>query len=146
MNLMLDANDLSALTIAQKAAIVDSLFLMIAADRKIEPAEGEVFNAAVHRIPWGLDPQIIDMVLERARIRMKCTADRLQWQYWIKEISLSITAAPVREKILGTMSQMALDSGKVDDAERGLLNTFAGAFALPAERLAEIRAQLVKQP
>jgi len=143
MNLMLDANDLSALTPAQKGAIVDSLVLMIAADRKIESSEIEVFNAEMRRIPWGLDPTMLDMFVERARIRLKCTIDRLHWQTWIKELALTLPSPVIREKVLGTMSQIAINTGKVDDTERGLLNTFAGAFELPMERLAEIRKQVV---
>ena len=143
MNLMLDANDLSALSPAQKSAIVDSLVLMVAVDRKIEPGEIEVFNAEMRRIPWGLDPAMIDMLVERARIRVKCTLDRLHWQSWVKELAMSITAPALREKVLGTMSKIAINTGKVDDTERGLLNAFAGAFEIPMDRLAELRLQIV---
>lgn len=144
MNLTLEADDLAALSMAQKAAIVDSLFLIIAADRKVEPAEVEAFNGEVHRIPWGMDPKVLDMILERARNRLKCVLDRIHWQIWIKEIALTIQSPVIREKTLATMSRIALRANQVDDTERGLLNTFAGGFELPMDRLMQIRKQIIE--
>lgn len=143
MNLLLDANDLSALTMAQKAAIVDAMCLVIAIDRKVEPAEIEKFNATAHQIPWGMDGSVVDMAIERARERIKCTLDKLHWQAWIKEIAQTLPDPVLREKVLATISQLALDAGQTDDTERGLLNAFAGAFELAPERLAAIREQVV---
>lgn len=145
MNFKLDGNDLAALNPAQQAAVVDALFLMIAIDRKIEPREVEEYNARIKQIPFSLDAKTLDMVLERARLRMKATEDRVAWQYWVKEIAETITQPVVREKLLGTMCQIAINTGTVEASERELLNAFAGGFQIPMGRLGEIRAQIVNE-
>ncbi|MGE0398136.1 MAG: TerB family tellurite resistance protein [Kofleriaceae bacterium] len=145
MNFKLDAKDLSAMNPAQQASIIDALFLMIAIDRKIEPREVEEYNATIKRIPFSLDAKTLDMVLERARLRMKATSDRIAWQYWVKEIAETITQPPIREKLLGTMCQVAIHTGTVEASERELLNGFAGAFEIPLDKLSAIRAEIVNE-
>jgi uncharacterized tellurite resistance protein B-like protein len=144
MNLQIDAAELAALTPSVKAAILESLFLTIAIDRKLDPVEIERFNAEVQRIPFGFDQGAIALVVDRARVRSNFSDSKIQWSAWIKEIASLITTESLREKVLGTMSQITVATGDIDDRERGLLSMFAAEFGVSPERAAAIRDEVLK--
>ena len=87
MDLHLDAAALSPLTPTQKAAILESLFLIIAIDRTLEPSEVERFNAEVRRIPFGFDQGTVSLIVDKTRLRTKFSNSKVQWSAWIKEIA-----------------------------------------------------------
>lgn len=144
MNLHLDAADLSALSPSQKSAILESLFLVIAIDRQLEPAELERFGAEVAAIPFGFDDGAVTLVVDRARVRSKFSDSKLQWSAWIKEIASLLPDATLREKVLGTMSKITVTTGAIDERERGLLSMFAAEFEVAPERAAAIRDEVLK--
>lgn len=143
MNLNLDAKDIGLLSAATQAAIVDAFVLVIAADRELSQREVAVFNGEVQGIPWGLGPSVLDMLIERARNRLKCTPRELGTGLWIKEIAMTVQEPTIREKVLGIMGRLALAAGETQGEEREVINAFAAAFAIPADRLAAIRAQVL---
>ncbi len=138
---MIDENDLAHLTPTQKAAILESLYLMVAIDRQLDPEEIKRFDAEVQQIPWQLDTSVLNLVIDKARLRVKSTVQREGWMAWIKEIALSVEAPPLREKVIASMAKLALSvSPNLDPRERGLINAFADAFALKPDAIARLQA------
>lgn len=144
MDLMLSAADLADLTAMQKDAILQALFLSLGIDRVIEPEEATRFNEEVAAIPWGIEPQVVHDMVQAARVRRKLVSSREDAMAWIQEIASRLPSQAVKEKTLGAMGRIAMAQG-VNQAERGLLNTVAAAFALPDDRLEQIRAALLSQ-
>lgn len=138
---MIDETDLAQLTPTQKAAILESLYLMVAIDRQLDPEEIKRFDSEVRQIPWQLDATVLNLVIDKARLRVKSTVQREGWMAWIKEISLSVEAPPLREKVIAAMAKLALSvSPNLDPRERGLINAFADAFALTPDAIARLQA------
>ncbi len=143
MNLNLDAKDIGLLSAATQAAMIDAFVLVIAADRELSQHEVAVFNGELKSVPWSLGASVLDMLIERARNRLKCTPRELGTGLWIKEIAMTVQEPAIREKVLGTMGRIALAAGETQDAEREVINAFAAAFSIPPDRLAAIRAQIL---
>lgn len=138
----LDKHDMAVLTPIQKAAILESLYMVIAIDRQVEPEDQQRFDAEVRRIPWGLDDDMLTLIREKARMRVKSTLQREAWMAWIKEIALLLPNLHVREKVVRTMGAIAIDIGSQRaQSVRGLINEFGNAFSLTANSLVALQAE-----
>jgi hypothetical protein len=138
----LDKHDVAPLAPIQKAAILESLYMVIAIDRQIEPAEQQRFEVEVRRIPWGLDEDMLTLICEKARLRVKSTLQREAWMAWIKEIALLLPNLTLREKVIRTMGEIAIDvNSHADQSVRGLINEFGNAFSLTANSLIALQAE-----
>ena len=138
----LQEHDMAPLAPIQKAAILESLYMVIAIDRQVEPAEQERFEAELRRIPWQLSDEMLELIREKARMRVKSTLQREAWQAWIKEIALLLPNPGLREKVIRAMGTLALDvTPHVSQSVRGLINEFGNAFSLSANSLIALQAE-----
>jgi Tellurite resistance protein TerB len=138
----LDADDLGPLSNLQRAAVVEALFLVIAVDRQITPLELERFGSELRRIHWRVGDEMLQLMVDKARMRVKSALDREAWRSWLKEIALLIQPAALREKVVRTMIELKLAVGsEINDRERGLLNAIAEEFALSPHARAELGAE-----
>lgn len=138
----LDKHDMAVLTPIQKAAILESLYMVIAIDRQVEPEDQQRFDAEVRRIPWDLNEDMLTLIREKARMRVKSTLQREAWMAWIKEIALLLPNLHLREKVVRTMGAIAFDVGSQrDQSVRGLINEFGNAFSLTANSLVALQAE-----
>jgi hypothetical protein len=140
----LDANDMAPLRPVQKAAVYEALFMVVSIDRQITPEEILHFDVAVEQIPWGLDPVMLELIKDKARMRVKSTLQREAWLAWIKEIALLVSAQPLREKVMRTMGKMAVRCGTAREPPvRGLLNEYLNQFQLSPQAIQELQAELL---
>src|SRR5689334_405941 len=100
----IDVNDLANLSPAQKSSLFEALYMVIAIDHKLEPAELEAFDAEVGRIPWALDTAMFELIRDKARLRVKSSITRDCWIAWIKEIGSMLGSKSLREKIIRTQA------------------------------------------
>jgi hypothetical protein len=127
----LDADDLGTLSNVQKAAVVDALFLVVAIDRQISPVELQKFNAEIRRVHWRVGDEMLMLMVDKARMRVKSTLNPDAWQAWVKEIALLVTDETLREKIVRTMIELKLSiSPEINERERSLINAFIIEFKL----------------
>jgi hypothetical protein len=127
----LDADDLGALSNVQKAAVVDALFLVIAIDRQVSPVELQRFNAEIRRVHWRVGDEMLMLMVDKARMRVKSTLSPDAWRAWVKEIAQLVTDETLREKVVRTMIELKLGiTAEVNERERGLINAFILEFQL----------------
>lgn len=143
MDLTINAADLAELSVTQKEAVLQALFLTVGIDRVVEAEESSRFNQEVARIPFGVEPQELRQVLRASAARRKVShaAENIAW---IHEIAAQLPSPELREKVLATMGRIAM-ADQLNDAERGLLSAAALAFEIPKERMDLIRQTLLRQ-
>lgn len=111
--------------------MVDALFLVVAIDRQISPVELQKFNAEIRRVHWRVGDEMLMLMVDKARMRVKSTLNPDAWQAWVKEIALLVTDETLREKIVRTMIELKLSiSPEINERERGLINAFIIEFKL----------------
>jgi len=140
MVLTLDTNAIAALSLAQKRAILESLYLVIAVDREVEDAERKRLEDEVSRIEWGIEAPAIRALWVATRDRVIATKEREQWLAWVDAIAQQIPAA-LQVPVLATMGRLALVRD-VNQRERGLLNMFALAFGITQDVADQLKASL----
>jgi hypothetical protein len=140
MNYALTHEDLESLSPEQEGALVHALFLAMSIDREITADERKVFQEQVGLIPWRLSAAQLREEIERARQRVKATTSREAWLAWLDELAAQVPP-DLREKLLYAMTQIALVDG-LNPSERGLLNVMITHFAVPADRVSELRRVL----
>jgi hypothetical protein len=140
----LDGNDMTQLRPVQKAAIYEALFMVISIDRQITPEEVLHFDVAVEQIKWGLEPLMMELIKEKARMRVKSTLQREAWLSWIKEIALLLPSQNIREKVTRTMGVMAVRCGTAKEPPvRGLLNEYLNQFQLSPDAIRELQTEML---
>lgn len=143
MHFTLDAADVAELSLAEKTAIVQSLYLVLAVDRQIDDEERKRLDEEVTRIPWGIELPAIRQLWVEARDRVIHTKEREDWLAWVNDLAKQIPAK-LHVPVLATMGRLAI-ADDINQRERGLLNMFALAFGISQETADEIKASLSRR-
>jgi hypothetical protein len=138
----LDADDLGALSNVQKSAVIDALFLVVAIDRQITPIELAKFNAEIRRVHWRVGDEMLMLMVDKARMRVKSTLNPDAWRAWVKEIAQLVIGETMREKLVRTMIELKLSiSAEINERERSLINAFIVEFQLAPIAVRELASE-----
>jgi uncharacterized tellurite resistance protein B-like protein len=142
--LMPTAEELKPLTDDQNLAILESLFLTVIVDGKVEPNEVKAFAVSALTYPWnwGQTPEVIKDKLDTLATRLK-TITRENMKEHLKSLGTRIPTPELREKTFAGMFALMIADGKLDEKEKSAAIGFASVFELPQQRAVEIIQQVM---
>jgi hypothetical protein len=133
------AEELAPLTEDQSMAILESLFLTVIVDGKVEPAEVKAFAASALSYPWswGTSGEVIKAKLDLLATRMQAIT-RATMKEHLKGLGERIPSAALREKTFAGMFALMIADGKLDGVR--------DLAPFPARKLAQLCAvEIVQQ-
>ena len=133
------ADELAPLTDDQNMAILESLFLTVIVDGKVEPNEVKAFAMSVLSYPWnwGQTPEVLKAKIDVIATRLKGTT-RATMATYLKGIGPRIPTQVLREKTFAGMFALMIADGKLDDKEKTAALGFAQVFDIPEQRAIEL--------
>lgn len=133
------ADELAPLTDEQNDAILESLFLTVLADGKIEPNEVKAFAVSALTYPWnwGATPDAIKAKLDAIGQRLRGVTRDTMRQH-LKELGARIPTAALREKTFAGMFALMIADGTLDEKEKTAALAFAQIFEISETRSVEI--------
>jgi uncharacterized tellurite resistance protein B-like protein len=137
------AEELQPLTDDQSLAILESLFLTVIADGKIEPNEVKAFAVSALSYPfnWGNSPDTVKAKLDAIAARIK-DVTRASMKDYLKALGPRIPTQTLREKTFAGMFALMLADGKLDDKEKTAALAFSSVFSIPQARAVELINQV----
>ena len=133
------AAELAPLTDDQNLAILESLFLTVIVDGKVEPNEVKAFAVSALTYPWnwGQTPDVLKAKIDVIATRLKGTTRATMGTY-LKGIGTRIPTPVLREKTFAGMFALMIADGKLDDKEKTAAIGFASVFDIPQQRAIEL--------
>ena len=137
--LMPTADELAPLTEDQNLAILESLFLTVIVDGKVEPNEVKAFAVSALTYPWnwGSTPEVLKAKLDVIATRLKGIT-RTNMKEHLKGIGPRIPSQTLREKTFAGMFSLMIADGNLDDKEKTAAIAFAQVFDIPQQRAIEL--------
>jgi uncharacterized tellurite resistance protein B-like protein len=138
------AEELAPLTDDQNMAILESLFLTVIVDGKVEPNEVKAFAASALTYPWnwGQSGDVIKSKLDALAARLKAIT-RANMKDHLKEIGTRIPTLELREKTFAGMFALMIADGRLDEKEKTAAIGFASVFGMSQQRSVEIIQQVM---
>jgi hypothetical protein len=138
------AHELAPLTDDQNLAILESLFLTVIVDGKVEQNEVKAFAVSALTYPWnwGQSPDTLKGKLDVIATKLKGTT-RANMAAYLKGIGPRIPTQALREKTFAGMFSLMVADGRLDDKEKTAAIAFAGAFDIPQGRAVELLTQVM---
>jgi hypothetical protein len=133
------ADELAPLTDDQNQALLESLFLTVIADGKIEANEVKAFAVSALTYPWnwGANPDSIKAKLDTIGVSLQgVTRDTMKDH--LKALGARIPTSVLREKTFAGMFALMLADGKLDEKEKTAALAFAQIFEIEQPRAIEI--------
>jgi hypothetical protein len=133
------ADELKPLTEDQNMAILESLFLTVIVDGKVQPNEVKAFAVSALTYPWnwGQTPEVLKGKLDTLATTLK-SITRANMKEHLKAIGTRIPTAELREKTFAGMFALMISDGKLDEKEKTAAIGFASVFGLSQPRAIEI--------
>lgn len=133
------ADELAPLTEDQNLAILESLFLTVIVDGKVDPNEVKAFAVSVLTYPWnwGQTPDVLKAKIDVIATKLRGTT-RATMTAYLKGIGPRIPTQALREKTFAGMFALMIADGRLDDKEKAAALGFAQVFDLSQERAVEL--------
>jgi uncharacterized tellurite resistance protein B-like protein len=131
--------ELAPLTEDQNLAILESLFLIVIVDGKVEQTEVKAFAVSALTWPWnwGQTPDVLKSKMDLIAGRLK-GIDRSNMSDHLKALGTRIPTPTLREKTYAGMFALMISDGKLDDKEKTAAIAFAHLFDIQQARAVEI--------
>jgi hypothetical protein len=138
------ADELKPLSDDQNMAILESLFLTVIVDGKVEPNEVKAFAVSALTYPWnwGSSADVIKSKLDTLAASLKAI-NRENMKDHLKAIGTRIPTPELREKTFAGMFALMIADGRLDDKEKTAAIGFASVFGLAQPRAVEIIQQVM---
>jgi uncharacterized tellurite resistance protein B-like protein len=138
------AEELQPLTEDQNLAILESLYLTVIVDGKVEATEIKAFAVSALSYPWnwGTSREALEQRLTALASRIGAI-DRAKMKEHLVGIGQRIPTVALREKTFAGMFSLMISDGKLDDKEKTAAIGFANVFALSQPRAVEIIGQVM---
>jgi uncharacterized tellurite resistance protein B-like protein len=141
MELALEPADLSALTEAQKDAVLQSLFIALIADGEPSAEELAQFEQEIGALPWGKSRDQLQGVTRATIERLQKSNDQAKAKF-LEEIAAAIPTA-LREKVILDMASIVAADRVATMVERQTMGAFMIAFGLdPQAMMDKIMARI----
>jgi uncharacterized tellurite resistance protein B-like protein len=136
--------ELAPLTEDQNLAILESLFLIVIVDGKVEQNEVKAFAVSALTYPWnwGQQPDTLKAKMDVIAGRLKGIT-RANMGDHLKGIGQRIPTPILREKTYAGMFALMIADGKLDDKEKTAAIAFAHLFDIQQARAVEILTQVM---
>ena len=133
------AEELEPLTDDQNLAILESLFLTVIVDGKVEQNEVKAFAVSALTYPWnwGNSPDVLKGKLDVIAKSLKGIT-RANMKDHLKGLGPRIPSQTLREKTFAGMFSLMVADGKLDDKEKTAAIAFAQVFDIPQQRAIEL--------
>lgn len=137
--LLSTADELRPLTEDQNLAILESLFLTVIVDGKVEQNEVKAFAVSALTYPWnwGQSPDVLKGKIDVIATKLKGTT-RANMAAYLKGIGGRIPSQTLKEKTFAGMFSLMIADGRLDDKEKTAAIGFAGVFDIPQPRAIEL--------
>jgi hypothetical protein len=138
------AAELAPLTEDQNLAILESLFLTVIVDGKVEQNEVVAFAMSALTYPWnwGQTPDVLKAKIDVIATKLRGTT-RENMTAYLKGIGPRIPSLPLREKTFAGMFALMIADGQLDDTEKAAAVGFAAVFDIPQQRAIELITQVI---
>lgn len=143
-DLLPTTEELAPLTEDQSLAILESLFLTVIVDGKVEASEVKAFAVSALTYPWSWGPtaEALRPKLDALGGRIGAI-DRTNMKEHLKGIGARIPTEALREKTFAGMFALMISDGKLDEKEKTAAIGFANVFGLSQARAVEIIGQVM---
>jgi hypothetical protein len=133
------AAELAPLTDDQSLAILESLFLTVIVDGKVEPNEVKAFAVSALTYPWnwGQSTDVVKQKLDLIGQRLGGVT-RETMKVHLKGLGTRIPTTVLREKTFAGMFALMISDGKLDEKEKTAAIAFAQVFEIAHPRAIEI--------
>ncbi|HEU4538980.1 MAG TPA: ankyrin repeat domain-containing protein, partial [Polyangiaceae bacterium] len=131
------ADEIRALTDAQRGAVVVALVVAARADGRLDPREATLITEAITTGPWaeaGVPREAAAGYLQAAEARFGALRDRAGLLALGRACGEAIASPALREKVAWAMLTVAYADGVFRAEEHGFLAAFSAGFGLPAPR------------
>ncbi|HEY4177821.1 MAG TPA: TerB family tellurite resistance protein [Kofleriaceae bacterium] len=144
--MLLDANDFSTLDDSQRLAVLETMVIGLLADNKVGAAEVRRFDEIVLDLPWGVPRNVLVSMITGARNRLVALKTPDQFRDHLIQIAEKLPSPELRDKVVYTMATIMYADGEVDQLEKNMLGMFVTTWAITSERVAAIKARLLRTP
>jgi hypothetical protein len=138
-------DELAPLTDDQSSAILESLFLTMLADGRIDPREVSAFTMSALALPWnwGSSADVVKGKLDAIGQRLKGVSRETMKEH-LANIGPRIPTQVLREKTFAGMFALMLVDGSLDEKEKHAALAFSATFGIPQPRAVEIIGAVMK--
>lgn len=140
LGVKLEAADVAPLDDAQKLAILEALLAGMLADGRVTAVELGWFRAAVARLPWGMEPPVLDATIKGAADRVSSLASPAAVTDFFAGLAARLPSQPLREKVVYTVATIMAAEQGLNDLEKNTLGALILAFNITSDRV-----QLIKE-
>ncbi|MBX3162405.1 MAG: hypothetical protein KF773_40950 [Deltaproteobacteria bacterium] len=133
------ADELAPLTDDQNLAILESLFLTVIVDGKVDPNEVKAFAVSALTYPWnwGQSTEVVKTKLDAIGGSLGGVT-RETMKAHLQGLGARIPTPVLREKTFAGMFALMIADGKLDEKEKTAAIAFAQVFEIPHTRAVEI--------
>ncbi|MCW5808673.1 MAG: hypothetical protein KIT31_40360 [Deltaproteobacteria bacterium] len=133
------ADELAPLTDDQNLAILESLFLTVIVDGKVDPNEVKAFAVSALTYPWnwGQSTEVVKTKLDAIGGSLGGVT-RETMKAHLQGLGARIPTPALREKTFAGMFALMIADGKLDEKEKTAAIAFAQVFEIPHTRAVEI--------
>jgi uncharacterized tellurite resistance protein B-like protein len=142
-NLLPTAAELAPLTEDQNLAMLESLFVTVLADGRVDRREVKAFVASALSWPWnwGQSPDVLEAKLDAMAGRLRHVT-RASLADHLVGLGPRIPTPALREKTFAGMFALMIADGRLDEREKKAAQAFAAVFGIPTGRAIEIVQQV----
>lgn len=142
MGYAITGKDLEGLSEDQQAAIMESLLLAVAADRKATADEAKLFEDELNAIPWTLAPDKVMKMVMAARDRVFARKTPAEATSLVQQIGERLTDPSLRTKVYHAVATIMLTDHDITDREQQIMKAYGAAFGLDRGDIEAIEADL----
>jgi uncharacterized tellurite resistance protein B-like protein len=138
------ADEMRALSDAQKDAIIDVVIAGVLADGQIADAEADKVDSEFRKLDWGRSVEEMEEKVKQSFTRINAFTSPEQAFGLVKSAAETLADPALREKTFALLMTVMYADRKMSPNEKTVLTVFATAFQLPLPKLAEM-AEAVKK-
>lgn len=140
MSLALTAADVTALSDAQKDAVLACLFVALIADGLPRPEERAKYDELITALPWGRFPQDLELANNAISLRLT-TATREQKLAFVTEMAANVPVE-FRESVVLAMASIVAADRSITAGEKASLSAFIHVFGLTSKQIENVRTRI----
>jgi hypothetical protein len=139
LGVKLEPADIAALDDSQKVAVLEALVTGVLADGKATQGELGWFQNVVARLPWGMEPPVLDATIKGVAQRIAALKNPAEITDFIVGLASRLPTQPLREKVLYTVATIMSAERDLNELEKNTLGALVLAFGITSDRLRIIK-------
>ncbi len=139
LGVRLEPADVEALDDSQKVAVIEALITGVLADGRATEVELGWFRTVVARLPWGMEPPVLDATIKGAAQRVSTLKSPAEISDFIVGLATRLPSQLLREKVLYTVATIMSAERALNDLEQNTLGALVLAFGITSDRVRVIK-------